>query len=248
MKTEDLEKQVENQLERFEHAVDLPYFNEETGEKMAFVRDGIVDVVEYLKAPIKILWILKEANSEKHNDLGNDMRPCLKTLNDENNNIHPDWRYTWRAIAYAMYGVFEDVNYKDIPLMNGNASEVVKHMSKIAHINVKKYGGGSNAKYKPIQNFYNQYKDLIHEQIEIINPDVLIFGGTFGYFANVYFEGKKPLSEQPNEFTTLYKYKDKLLIDTCHPNSGYRRLGGTQKEYCDGIINAVKKWNKKSEN
>ena len=32
MKTEDLEKQVENQLERFEHAVDLPYFNKETGE------------------------------------------------------------------------------------------------------------------------------------------------------------------------------------------------------------------------
>ena len=133
MKKEVLEKQLENQLERYEHAVDLPYFNEETGEKMAFVRDGIVEVAEYLKAPIKILWILKEANSQDENSL-DDMRPCLKTLNEKNNNIDPEWGYTWRPIAYAMYGVFEDVNYKDIPLMNGNASEVVKHMSKIVPI------------------------------------------------------------------------------------------------------------------
>ena len=246
MKKEYLEIQLEKQLERFENAVALPFFNEETGEKMAFVRDGIVDVAEYLKAPIKILWILKEANSQEENSL-DDMRPCLKTLYDENNNIAPDWGPTWRPIAYAMYGVFEEMNYIDIPEMNGNAREVVKHMSKIAHINLKKYGGGSTAKPYILQKFYNSYNEFIHEQIEIINPDVLIFGGTFGYFADVYFEGKKPLSEQPNEFTTLYKYKDKLLIDTCHPNNGYRRFGGTQKEYCDGIINAVKKWNKKSE-
>lgn len=240
MKKEELEKQLENQLERYEHAVDLPYFNEETGEKMAFVRDGIVEVAEYLKAPIKILWILKEANSKKENDLGNDMRPCLKTLNEKNNNIDPKWGYTWRPIAYAMYGVFEEMNYIDIPLMNGNASEVVKHMSRIAHINVKKYGGGSKSNDKQIQNFYNQYKDFIHEQIEIINPNVLIFGGTFGYFADVYFEGKKPLSEKPNGYTNIYEYQDKLLIDTYHPGARVNK-----QEYCDGVINAIKKWNKK---
>lgn len=238
MKTEDLEKQVEDQLERFEYAVDLPFFNEETGEKMAFVRDGIIDVAEYLKAPIKILWILKEANSEKDNSL-DDMRPNLKTLNDENNNIHPDWGPTWRPIAYAMYGVFEEMNYIDIPDMNGNAREIVKHMSKIAHINLKKYGGGSTAKPDILQKFYNSYKEFIHEQIEIINPDVMIFGNTFRYFADVYFEEKEKIQEQPN----VFKYKDKLLIDTSHPAARINKL-----EYCDGIINAVKKWNKKSEN
>jgi hypothetical protein len=145
MQEENLEQQTKNQLRRFEQAVELPFFNEETGEKMQFVSDGIVEIPEYQKAPIKILWILKEANSSEDNSLA-DMRPCLKELYDDGNNIDVDWGHTWRPIAYATYGIFEGVNFLDIPEMNGNAREVLKYMPSIAHINVKKYAGGSREK------------------------------------------------------------------------------------------------------
>jgi 2-hydroxychromene-2-carboxylate isomerase len=63
MKQEQLEKKIEEQLVRFEHAIELP-INTETGERMSFVRDGIVNASKYLEAPVKILWILKEAHSD----------------------------------------------------------------------------------------------------------------------------------------------------------------------------------------
>jgi len=231
MKEEQLEQQIKEQLVRFENAVELPFFNEETGDKMKFVSDGIVNVTEYLKAPIKILWILKEANSSEDNSL-DDMRPCLKELYDNNNNIDRDWGRTWQKVAYCTYGIFEHLKFEDIPEMQGNAREVLKYMPSIAHINVKKYAGGSSADDKKIQSFYNTYKDFLHEQIEIINPDILIFGSTFGYFAE-YFESKEKIQER----IPVYQYKDKLLIDTYHPNARIK-----QDEYCNEIINAVNSW------
>lgn len=233
MKQEQLEKKIEEQLTRFEHAIELP-INTETGERMSFVRDGIVNVSKYLEAPVKILWILKEAHSD--DDSLPDMRPNLASLNDNDNPDIMDrlWAPTWRAVAYATYGIFENMNMDDIPEMNGNAQEVLKYMPCIAHINVKKYAGGSNANMSEIQRFYNKYKTLLHEQVEIIDPEVMIFGGTFGCFSD-YFVGKEKIAE----WLPVYQFQNKLLIDTYHP-SGYGRAGMTQIEYCDYIINAVK--------
>lgn len=228
---QQLIEKIEEQLNRFEQSVDLP-IKDETGEQMYFIRDGILNVSEYLKSPIKILWILKEAHSDD-NSLS-DMRPNLISLSDNENpdNIDPLWGPTWRTVANVTYGIFEKKNMKDIPNMNGNAPEVLKHMHRIAHINVKKYAGGSIAVDSELSRFYKTYKELLHEQIEIINPDVMIFGGTFGLFSE-YFEAKEKIAE----WLPVYKYKEKLLIDTYHPANRKDKV-----EYCDYIINAVREW------
>lgn len=225
MEANKFEQQIDNQLKRFENAI---------GEEI-FVRDGIVNVAEYLKAPIKVLWILKEANSPK-NEL-DDMRPCLATLYDsDTDKIHSDWVKTWRPIARCVYGIFENKNFATIENVEENESGILKHIKKIAHINVKKCAGGASAVSKEIQNFYIKHKSLLHEQIEIINPDIMIFGGTFGYFAD-YFENK----EKVQESIPVYKFKNKLLIDIYHPNNRTMK----QEIYCDSIINAVKNWKQK---
>ncbi|MDR0829930.1 MAG: uracil-DNA glycosylase family protein [Prevotellaceae bacterium] len=235
MGKEILKKQIEEQLDRFEKAVELP-FNAELGEQMQYVRDGILNVEAYLSAPVKILYILKEANSTD-NSL-EDMRDNLIELNsDDPNRINALWGNTWRPIAYATYGIFEKKNWQDIPDINGNATEILKYMPNIAQINVKKYAGGATANEKEIKNFYKKYHDLLHEQIEIINPDVLVFCSTFGFFDSDYFAAKKKIQE----WIPVYQFKDKLLIDTYHPN-GLRGAGMTEQEYCDYIINAVNNW------
>ena len=222
MQKENLEQQIENQLKRFEQAV---------GEDV-FVRDGIVDVAKYLKAPIKILWILKEANSPK-NDLP-DMRPNLASLIGEIPNIiDPKWAKTWRPIVRCVYGIFENKGFEYIKTMDDEV-EIVEYMKKVAHINVKKYAGGSKAQETEMKNFYKKYKDFLHEQIEIINPDVLIFGGTFHYFDEDYFAGKN----QIKTWRPIFQWKNKLLIDTFHPVQSQI----SAEEYCDEIINAVRKW------
>jgi hypothetical protein len=237
MEKEKLKQLIEEQLKRFENAVELP-FNEELGEQMKFVRDGILDVEAYLNSPVKILYILKEANSTD-NSL-EDMRDNLVGLNsDDPNRIAAGWGNTWRPIAYATYGVFEKMNFQEIRDnigdTNGNAAEILKYMPNIAQINIKKYAGGATANEREIKNFYNRYKDLLHEQIEIINPDVLVFCSTFGFFDVDYFAGKEKIQEG----IPVYKFKNKLLIDTYHPN-GLRGAGMTESEYCDYIINAIR--------
>jgi hypothetical protein len=184
MKKETLEKHIEEQLTRFENAVELT-FNEEVGKKMPFVRDGILNIETYLNAPVKILYILKEVNNPDGDLL--DMRPCLLNLNEtDSDRVDAGWGNTWRPIAYATYGIFKKMNFQEIQDtigdINGNAAEILKYMPNIAQINVKKYAGGSRTNKQEIREFYNNYKDLLHEQIDIINPDVLIFCGTLEFF------------------------------------------------------------------
>jgi hypothetical protein len=238
MEKKQFEEIIEEHLNRFEKQVELP-FNEDLGQQMSFVRDGILDVEKYMTAPVKILWVLKEANSP--NDEIGDMRPCLTSLhsNDDTDRIAPDWGHTWTPVAYTTYGIFEKMNWIDIPDIRGNAQEVLKHMPNIAHINVKKFAGKNKANDKEMKIFIDQYKALIYEQIEIINPDVIIFGSTFKYFSD-YFDGKEKIYERP----PVYQSQDKLLIDTCHPN-GLRGYRITQQQYCDHIINAVIQWMEK---
>lgn len=227
MEKEMLEKQIEEQLKRFEEAIECP-FNEEINERMLYVRDGIVNVEAYLNAPVKVLWILKEVNSSD-NSL-DDMRNALIELNaNDSNRIDKGWGSTWAPVAYTTYGIFNRMSWKEIPDIYDNASEVLKFMPSIAQINIKKYAGGATANDKEIQDFYKKYKDLLHEQIELINPDVLIFCGTFKYFNPAYFDGKEEIQER------IYKYKNKLLIDTYHPNN----KSVTQQNFCDFIINTV---------
>ncbi|GHV35530.1 hypothetical protein FACS1894178_5290 [Bacteroidia bacterium] len=235
MEKEILKKQIEEQLDRFEKAVELP-FNAELGEQMQYVRDGILNVEAYLSASVKILYILKDVNS-RGNDLS-DMRKALVKLNEKDKNrIDDGWGNTWRPIAYATYGIFEKMNFQEIcdniGDINGNAAEILKYIPNIAHINVKKYAGVETANDTEIQNFYNKYKPLLHEQIELINPDVLIFCGTFKYFDADYFAKKEEIQEN------IYKYQDKLLIATRHPNRA------AYQTYCNTIINAVNDWKQK---
>lgn len=236
MESKQFEEIIEDHLKRFEQQVELPC-NEDLNRNMTFIRDGILDVEKYMAAPVKILWVLKEPNSPK-DDIGNDMRPCLTSLhsNDDTNRIAPGWGHTWNSVAYTTYGIFEKMNWVNLPDIKGDAKEVLKHMPNIAHINVKKYAGKGNANENEIRLFFDQNKALIYEQIEIINPDVIIFGSTFKYFSD-YFNGKEKIHEWP----PVYKSQDKLLIDTYHPN----RSGMTQQQYCDHIIDAVIQWMEK---
>src|SRR5690606_38782654 len=130
---------------------------------MHLVKDGILNIEKYLAAKPKILYVLKEANSND-NSL-TDMRECLISLKGNNNNIAPNWGKTWNKIVYATYGIFENMTYEEMPDINGSAKEVLKHVPSIAQTNLKKYAGGSVADAKEINEFYQKYKLTIHEQL-----------------------------------------------------------------------------------
>lgn len=202
-----------------------------------FVIDGIIDIEKYLNAKYRILWILKEANSET------DTWSYLEKFKDK------EWLYrcgksvpTLKRMIYTTYGILRDCEWSEIP--DANNEESFEPLQEIAIINIKKIPGGSTSENDEIQQAYYDNRELLKQQIETYNPNVVIFGNTLQYFYKEDFNGLEKVEKQNTEYgNAFYDTGDKLYIHTWHP--AVRGAGFTDKEYVMDIVNIVKKWNTK---
>lgn len=196
-----------------------------------YVIDGIINPAKYLKAKHKILWILKEANS-------NDTWSYSEKFQNES------WLYqcgksvpTLKRIIYTTYGILNECDWSEIP--DAKDKKAFKPLQEIALINIKKIPGGSSSSYNEIQTAYDKHKELLREQIKVYNPDIVIFGNTLNFFQKEDFEGlkdaKKEITEYRNHF---YNTGNRLYIHTWHP--AVRGAGFTDKGYVMDIVNIVK--------
>lgn len=201
------------------------------------VYDGIVNEDEFTKSGLKVLWILKEVNSPDDTDWN--MRDTLANLKNENGKgLKHGWASTFTPIVYTTYGIFNNLDWDHIDYLCKDPS-IIDVLNKVAYINVKKVPGNSSANFKEIKDYYKKNKEAIHEQVEIINPEVIIFGNTFEFFEEDFFDMFGQLNKDTSS-DSLYKYYNEkyLLLWAYHPNN--RML--TQKEYCNFIINSVNEW------
>jgi len=206
------------------------------------VYDGIIDENEFDNSELKILWILKEVNSPDDSDW--DMRDALADLKNENGKgLKYGWANTFTPIVYTTYGLFNNIDWDNMGNFYENP-EIIDILRKVAYINVKKVPGNSSANYNEIKKFYKNNKEAIHEQVQMINPKVLIFGNTLDYFDDDFFDLFGKLEEDKTS-NSLHKFfnDNYLLLYAYHPNN--RKI--TQREYCNLIISAVDEWKKNKE-
>lgn len=203
-----------------------------------FVIDGIIDPEKYLNAKYRILWVLKEANSETDS-----WSYPEKFKNKE-------WLYwcgksipTLKRIIYTTYGILKDCEWCEIPDANNEKS--FEPLQEIAIINIKKIPGGSVSHPYEIQLAYYDNQDLLRQQIETYNPNVLIFGNTLQYFLKSDFDGLENAEKQYTEYgNVFYDAGDKLYIHTWHP--AVRGAGFTDEDYVMDIVNLIRKWNEQN--
>lgn len=215
-------------------------FDEQTAEIARFydkspIFDGIIDENEYSKSKIKILWILKEANSTGEDDVW-DLREAIGNLKTEFG-IKKGWEKTFRKIIYVVNGISKGLEWDNIPYAS-DEPDIIDELKKIAFINIKKVGGVSVANDNEIQEFYDKSKELLLNQIETYNPDVIIFGNTFKYFEN-------DLNlNQLNKFGTCEATakNNRIYISAYHPGA---RI--SEKNYFDDILKAFRAFNKQIE-
>ncbi len=202
-----------------------------------FVIDGVINPEKYINAKHRVLWILKETNSETVT------WSYLKKFKDKK------WLYrcgksvpTLKRIIYTTYGILRDCKWNDIPDANNEKS--FEPLQEIAIINIKKIPGGSVSNYDEIQQAYYDNQELLKNQIEIYNPNVVIFGNTLQYFYKSDFWGLETAEKQKTEYgNAFYDTGDKLYIHTWHP--AVRGAGFTDKNYVMDIINILRNWEKK---
>lgn len=139
--------------------------------KGKFVSDGIINEDEWAKTNPKILFIAKEANQYGKQVVG-------------------DFRYDWRnndsnyILAYRIaewsYGminnfpVFSDI-FTTPPLYH-------ETLQKISFLNIKKTGGIGESNGIIIGQHFDQNQNFLREQIDIINPDIIILCLSFNLY------------------------------------------------------------------
>lgn len=181
-------------------------------------QDGIIDLQSFCQAPLKILWILREFNEVSHaRQCGGDIRYDLRNLADPH---HPQAPTFWRGY-YRTYGLIAKISWS---LLNGGqlpskparvlAQEV---LDKIAVVNPKKWAGGANIDPKEIARFYRQNKDLLHLQIEAINPDIILnASGQSEVFKDL--QPALPAIHSGSFSFARQQQSQRVLINVYHPN------------------------------
>lgn len=179
------------------------------------VFDGIVNENEYAKAKVKILWILKEANSTGE-DGSYDMRLAINDTIKTEKGIAKGYSSTFKKIIYVTNGIINNLDWSDELFHPGHKPEVIDELKKIAYININKtISGGASAYAVDISKYYQEFKGILLEQIKEFNSDVVIFGGTYHFF-------KEDLQlREMQSFGSCNAYLEasskRIFIDAYHP-------------------------------
>lgn len=235
MNQEDLEKRISEIEEDFKKV-------EFNGWKGAFI-DGIINPTNYLVAHSKIMWILKEVNSDEEDRTL--LINFLRNPKDEVSGIKKGWAGTFNRIAYTTYGILNDKLWHQIPNIH-ESYQVIQSINDIAYTNVKKVPGGSRSQYEELVEFHNKYGWILEKQIKLYEPEIIICGGTGDIldkmFTEILPDTWKPIGNNEKN-PKFYDYGNKLLIYTYHPRNSVM----TNENYCNSIIEKVLWWkNKKS--
>jgi hypothetical protein len=199
--------------------------------------DGITNYDLYSKASIKLLWILKEPNG-RNNSESRDMRIYHADVSG-----YDYWQVTFRNMIRIGHAIIDGIyEFNDIPPINySNATigqEELVILDDIAIINVNKTGGGSSSDQIFLNNEYERrgVKELLFEQIELINPQIIINSHHVEKFFKDQIGDSEILRKNTQGLANFAYTEDRrLIIFTDHP--GQRNY--SDKVYCDNIISIV---------
>ncbi|MDF3821249.1 hypothetical protein P3G55_15185 [Leptospira sp. 96542] len=187
--------------------------DKEIHKDQVFIEDGILDPNLWFDANnknLKILLVLKEA-------YGGNESWDLKEL------IRNDWRgpkyKIWWTVSYWLYGIqngLKGINAK-LPDEQELYKECANYLLSAAVANIKKSSGKSYSESEDLKNYAQADKDELLQQIELINPDIILCGSTKQYLDEI------GIVSSPIEGITYFsKTKDdKILIDYYHPANQY---------------------------
>lgn len=198
------------------------------------VTDGVIDRDAYLNAKVRLMWVLKEANSEDSWSYISNFKN-IEWLNRCNG------LSSIRRVIYTSYGILKsgDIPWSDFPW--SNEIECQSALREIAFINLKKMPGGSVANSQEIEDAYKANRELLRLQIDTYKPDVIIFGNTMNLVDKSDFEGLVTAEKRVSDFNNHYYYSDnRLYIHAYHPS--YTRM--TDKNYVMDIVEIYREWRK----
>jgi len=187
-----------------------------------FISDGPVDTETWKNrnSGKHILFLLKEAYGDSEAwSLNNWLRDSGPLYNIWHRVV--EWTYgisNTSATQIARYAPSK-ISYDRI---NGEPNEWLK---QIAVMNIKKSGGVSSSDYGEILTYAEADKKELLKELEIIDPDIIVCGGTADDL-NFLFDGtlKKQTCDNWYYYNSFLGDKERLIIDYYHPANRYPAL------------------------
>jgi hypothetical protein len=216
---------------------------EEIGEQInrpdtAPIFDGVYDWDMYHDAPIQVMVVMKEPYDE---------------IDENGNGFGGGWYITkdcfgkddawknrsWQPLIYILYGLFNGKRYEEMDYIRNDKS-MADVLKSIAYINTNKMPALTQTNDSELQANYEIWKPVLFKQIEIFNPQVILFVNTFKlYKKDLVGESCQSTSISPNGSVHVYVSNGRILLDAYHPNQKTYGHSIYVNEIIDAIRNAL---------
>lgn len=208
----------------------------------SFAKDGIISPEIWFSNKCgkeRILFILKEAYDDIEHRIWDEAgwiahRKCMENCGNDCSSCRATGS-TFNPLAEWIYGINragagEAAEYDNwLGVSDRNLKRYYEKRDELlcrtALINIKKPDGCRVSDTDELYWYASADKDLLTEQIALINPTLIICGGTYNIFRCIYTELPK-LADPSDGFAVLGDIK---IIACCHPNA--RSMSNEHKYY-----------------
>lgn len=232
-------KDFNKALKQFEKTIEETFLGnpETTGFPII---DGPLNPEGYFNAKTKIVWVLKEGYDNTGRAKQNSIQYSDLLENGKYWSYDDFLKYevkpTWHPIVYCSYAILNNEwNYNELPSLK-NKVEMGECLHQISIVNLNKYAASkgqitSMSELKGI--FVEKGSEILKAQLELLEPDIVIFGYTFEMAKSVLnFQNKEnEIKGKENTITGIYVIENTIYLDCYHPAAFV-----SKETYCNEII------------
>jgi hypothetical protein len=169
-----------------------------------FIRVGIIDHSRWERAPRKVLFILREAYDRKKRAEGDDLCQLLQRKNGP-------FSKTWWTVANWAYAALHGTPDCIPTITKDSQPRRREALLSTAVVNLKKSKGVSTSDREDILSYARNDAKLIHRQVELIDPQIVICGNTWKAARQVW------QAEAAAIYNRAFRIGERIFIDYWHP-------------------------------
>ncbi len=153
-----------------------------TIEKNSFIADGYISEDDYKEAPIKVLFVLREANIATHRAKDDaELRTHQDFYGDFLKNIKNDNPPKQKQKIARMAYYLQHPDLSEEERKKPDEEGMKKALASCAYMNINKRGGDKKINWRIFKEYYNTYEKFIKKEISILNPDITVLIGNNDY-------------------------------------------------------------------